>query len=662
MTLNKAILAAFLTIVALTVAALIYVNSIDFNRYKGSLVQELRDASGREVAVDGGINLSFGLESAFVIDGLRIGNPDWASRDDIIRVGRIEARFSLGPLLSGELRIERLHLYDVDLWLESNGPGDANWFFLNSRRGNEKKSAPRTAGRENRNLLGLLGAGGIDLTGARVTYRNAETGAIQVLELTAGSVDGDGFSKPMELDGEGVWNGLPLSFRGKVGSLEELVREGGASYKVDLATTLGGVQITANGNLANPSEGSGINLAVRARADSLQGLKPMLGDVAGRLKHMTLTSSVTYIRQRFVMGDVRFGVGDSSLNGNLSVDFTSKVPTFDAIFNSPRIDLSALSGKLSGEPAIVDGAPVDHVSPTISRDVLPWGALGAANGRLTFRGSAVQVAGVTLHGVDLDATLRDGVFTLAPLRGKLAESEIEATGTLARAGNGGRFAVSVRAPRLSPGPLIERMDAVQAFEGVAGVKLELSGAGDSVAGLLANLSGEATIQMERGKLAIDLPGAGSAALAAGPAAVFSMLVPKSAREAVIKCAAIRFLARRGVLRSIGSVAESDSSIVLAEGKIDFAKERYALRFSPQSKGPALWLATPVQITGPLAAPEFGAVPGATPANEGGALSPLAVFFGRLLNSSDNACLEAGRGRRTTGKSGRRPGSKSDQPE
>jgi uncharacterized protein involved in outer membrane biogenesis len=661
----KAILAAMLTIIALLVAAIVYINSIDLNRYKAGLVQEIQDASGRAVAIDGGINLSFGLESAFVVDGFRIGNPVWATRDDMIRVGRIEARVPLGPLLFGELRIERLRLYDVDLWLETNGPGAANWFFIDGETSRREKPVPQERVSESRNLLGMLGVGGIDLTGARATYRNAKTGAIHVLELSDGSVDVDGFSKPMQLNGEGTWNGLPLTMRGKVGSLEELVREGGASYKVDLAATVGGVQITANGNVANPNVGGGVNLAIKARADSLQGLKPIMGEVAGRLKHMTLTASATYIRQRFVMGDLRFGLGDSSLIGNLSIDFAPEVPAFDAVFNSPRLDLSALSGRPPGEPAMAGGASVDSPAtagspPVFSRDVLPWAALTTANGRLSFRGSAVQAAGVTLRGVDLDATLRDGVLSVAPFRGKLAESEIEASATVARVGNGGQFAFMLQAPGLSIGSLMERLDAVRTFEGMAEVRANVSGAGDSFAALFGSLTGEATVSMSYGKFAIDLPGTGAKALPAGPGAIFGMLVDKQADTAAMKCAAIRILARQGVLHSVGSVAESGAAVVVAEGTLDIASERVDLRFSSQSKGPALWLARPVRITGSLSAPAFDAVPGEKPASEGGALSPLAVFFTRLLNSSDNACLEAGRTGRVIGKPGKKSGSKSDQ--
>lgn len=660
MTLNKALLAAFLTIIALLIAGFVYVKSIDFNQYKAVLVEELREASGRDIAVDGDISLSLGVESAFVIDGLRIGNPDWATRDDMIRVGRIEARFPLAPLLAGEIHINRLVLYDVDLWLETNGPAHANWYFIDGGPARREIPAPAKRGRDAGSVLGLLGVGGIDLAGARVTYRNAENGAIQVLELTAGSVRGDGFSKPMELEGEGVWIGLPLSLRGKVGSLEDLVREGGASYKVDLATTLGGVQVTASGNLANPDRGSGVNLAIKARADSLQGLSPILGEAAGRLKHMTLNASVTYIRERFVMGDVRFGVSDSSMTGNLSVDFAPSVPVFDAVFNSPRIDLSALFDKPVGDPAMAGARPAEQPSALFSRDVLPWRALDAMNGRLTFRGSAVQVSGVTLRGVDFDAILRDGVLTVAPFHGKLAESEFDANATLARAGNGGRFALAVRAPRLSLGSLVERVETVRAFDGVAELSVQLSGTGDSVAGLAGTMYGAATLSMGHGKLAVDLPGAGEKALAAGPGAIFGMLVPKQAGEVALKCAGVRISVRDGMLRSVGSVVESDAAVVVAGGEVDFAKERFDLRFSPRSKGPALWLATPVQIKGPLSAPRFGAVPGADPANEGGALSPLAQFFERLLNSSDNACLEAVR--RGAGRPARRAGSKSDQAE
>lgn len=643
MTLYKALLAVALTVVALIVATILYVNNIDFNRHKAELIKELHLASGREIAVDGDIKLSFGLESAFLIDGLRISNPGWGSRDDMVRVGRIEARFPLGPLLLGMLRIDRLIFYDMDLWLETSGPSRANWQLTPLAQPETDSVAREDASRNGRNLLGILGVDSIDFVGARVTYRNAENGSIQVVELNSVSMRGDGFTKPMELEGEGVWNNLPLNFRGGVGSLQELVRKGGPSYKVDLTTTIGGVQVMASGNLSNPNVGSGINLLVKARADSLQGLTPILGEVAGRLKHMTLNTSVTYIRERFVMGDVRFGVSDSSMTGNLSVDFAPSVPVFDAVFNSPRIDLSALSAKAVGEPVMANAVPRTRDARSLSRDVLPWRALSAANGRVTFRGSAVQIAGVTLRGVDFDAALRNGVLTFESFRGKLGKGALTGHATIATAGNGGRVALALEAPRVPLMPLVEQMDTVRAFNGDASLRLQVSGAGDSVAGILGSISGTAEIRVGPGKLAIDMPGAGTRVLAAGPGAVFGMLVPKTANDTDIRCAAIRLALRDGVLKSVGSVAESSAAIVVADGTVDFANERINVRISPRSKGPGLWLATPVQAKGTLTAPNFGPVPGAGPATEGGELSPLAVFFDRLLNSTDDACKEAGRG-------------------
>ncbi len=305
------------------------------------------------------------------------------------------------------------------------------------------------------------------------------------------------------------------------------------------------------------------------------------------------------------------------------------------------------------------GAKAERDATALSHEVLPWRALSAANGRIAFRGSAVQVAGIALQGVDFDATLRDGILSFDTFRGKLGKSELGGSATIESTGNGGRVGFVLNSSRLSLAPLAEQLEAVRAFSGDAAVRVQLTGAGDSVAGILGAMSGSAEVRMGPGKLAIDLPGTGNKALAVGPGAIFGMLVPSSANETDIRCSVLRFTVRDGVLRNTGTVAESAAAVVVVEGSVDFVKERMTLRFTPHSKGPALWLAIPVEVAGSLSAPRFGMAPGANSASAGGALSPFAVFVDRLLNSSDNACREAGRGYRERG---RRPPSQPGQAE
>ncbi len=297
MSLRRAI-AIFVAAMALIVAVvLIYVLTLDFERHRAKLASELRELTGRAVEIDGSVDLSLGLRSAFVINGLRIGNTAWGTRPDLLKVGKVEAQFQLLPLLAGRIKIERLRFVQADLWLETNSDGQLNW-ILPTRANNRARKTEEIPPAQPQ-LLGMVGVAALDLVAGRVSFRDGRSGDIQVLAVAQASADGDGFAQAGAVRVEGSWNGLPMAFEGQVGPLSALLREGANAYPIDLSGKLAGMQIDAKGTVSHPTRGEGIRLQVKARADRLTGFVPALGEAAARLNHVTMSGRFDF-RDRIV--------------------------------------------------------------------------------------------------------------------------------------------------------------------------------------------------------------------------------------------------------------------------------------------------------------------------------------------------------------------------
>ena len=92
--------------VALFVALLLFVNVVEFNRYKRPIENQVSKALGRELVIEGDSELKIFLHPRVRLQGVRLENAPWGSRSDMLNVQEVELKVALIPLLRGELNIE----------------------------------------------------------------------------------------------------------------------------------------------------------------------------------------------------------------------------------------------------------------------------------------------------------------------------------------------------------------------------------------------------------------------------------------------------------------------------------------------------------------------------------------------------------------------------
>src|SRR5471032_1125425 len=119
-------------VVVVIVALLVVPFLIPTERYKGEIAARAKSATGRDLALNGPINLS--ILSSFPSFGLTVsdvafGNAPGASAKNMATFGKLELKVQPIALLSGRLVIDSFVLVDPVIALEVDKQGRPNWQF-----------------------------------------------------------------------------------------------------------------------------------------------------------------------------------------------------------------------------------------------------------------------------------------------------------------------------------------------------------------------------------------------------------------------------------------------------------------------------------------------------------------------------------------------------
>jgi len=127
----KAIKIVFALAGLLLVAAILWSSylllSVDEN--KGLLEERFSAGLGREVRIEQGVKTRWSLTPSIELDGLWIGNPDWAKGEYFVHADRAFVQIDILALLGKQLVVKELTLQGADARLETAENGRTNWSF-----------------------------------------------------------------------------------------------------------------------------------------------------------------------------------------------------------------------------------------------------------------------------------------------------------------------------------------------------------------------------------------------------------------------------------------------------------------------------------------------------------------------------------------------------
>ena len=209
-------------VVLLLVAVAIAIHNVDVNEFIGPLQQRVKEATGRDLTVTGGVDLKLGLEPKLVIDDVSLSNASWGKQPQMITAKHLEAQIALLPLLRKRFEIVRFKLVEPSIALETDKSGNGNWEFPSlAAAATAKAAAPAPSG----GTLGAFAIGDLAISDGSLTYRDGRTGEITTVVIQDLTVHARDAQSPISGSFRGRINDTPIALEGDFGPLEQLLRQ-----------------------------------------------------------------------------------------------------------------------------------------------------------------------------------------------------------------------------------------------------------------------------------------------------------------------------------------------------------------------------------------------------------------------------------------------------
>lgn len=612
---SRIVFAFIVVVVGVLTAGIAILKSLDFNAYRGTVAAEVEKAIGRKLTIAGDLELGISFSPSLVVEGVSLANAPWGSRPQMVTAERLAAEVELWPLLSGDVRLTRLELDGVEVLLEVDGQGRANWRF-------EKTASAQEPAAEAGKPAGVPLVKEVVLRNSKLTFRDAKGTAVEaaVEDLKLAT---EGRNDPILINGRGQVGGAPMAITGKLGSLDRLLGGTGA-YPLAVKVSAFGGEVSADGaaTLANPSAGLDVAVAVRIKdlaatlRDAATAL-PALAGVQAPAAPFALTGRLLPSGRGQALEAIQATLGGSDLAGRVAFEMAADGrPAVIAELTSRKLDLAGLKSAMptsSAPPASSPGASGDAESGRLfPADPLPFDGLKAIDVKASLKADEIVLpGGADLARTAFDLKLEKGRLTVEPLQTTVSGGNLKGAVALDASGKVPTLSLVLAGQGVQTAALLEKVGVSGFLQGgLTDLDVRLKGNGASVRDLMAGLDGEATVRMGDGRVrrqALELAGADVAMQlldALNPLAQRSEYTPLS-------CAVAHFQVKDGIAGAQNGIAvETDSVNIVGSGAVDLKTERLDFTVKPEAReglgiNIGSSLASLVRIHGPLAQPTVG---------------------------------------------------------
>lgn len=167
-------LAWILGLLLLLVAGIaIFLLTFDASRYKPELVELVRERTGRELQIDGDIDLTVWPDLSLRLGQAGLSNAAGFKGETFAAAEQARVSVQLMPLLQQQLRVNEVHLQGLRVNLQRNKAGKTNWDDLLPAGSARQDEEP---GEVMAKLLGGFVVAGINVTDAEIRWQDDSTG------------------------------------------------------------------------------------------------------------------------------------------------------------------------------------------------------------------------------------------------------------------------------------------------------------------------------------------------------------------------------------------------------------------------------------------------------------------------------------------------------
>ena len=357
--------AAVVGVLALVWSALPYL--VDMQVFKPAMIQAVKEATGRELVIDGPIELSMYPVPGISARQVHFANATGTKGAQMLDVRRIVVRPSVLALLQGRIEVGTLFLYRPTIVLEADADGKPNWEFAPGLNATQPKDAPSS---------GLhLAVGRLAIVRGTIKYTDPRSGKTHTAEdvrvrASVGSLDG-----PMTLAGTATVNGVPLLIDLSVGELTD------KGHRTILALEVASGRLSFDGWLGRIAPDGSVmgqlSVATGRLTDFIGALVSATGGGVPKFESSVVGSfsfdgAIEVSPRRLALTNFKTSMGSEKASGTLSLD-QDPAPTLTGKLSLPRIDVEKWIAVLQ-QPGIFAQPPTPAPVPVPAPASVPAAA------------------------------------------------------------------------------------------------------------------------------------------------------------------------------------------------------------------------------------------------------------------------------------------------
>ncbi len=632
----------------LVVALLVAVGAAFFliptERLVAVVTDEVRDATGRELAITGDISPSIYPVLGVTISNATLSNAAWAQDENMATVGAATVGVRVGPLLSGRVEVEEIRLVDAIVALEIAEDGRPNWALEGDapakrpadgtgQNGTTSDSDSGTPARltdrgdSSGGELDRLGRVRLVLENAAVTYNNHVTGvalATRELSLTAMLDNPDA---PLSVEGSGVFNDHNAKLSLTLDTPAKLIR--GAEAMTDLSVDFDGASLSYSGALSAAINGGApsANGAVSASVPDIPRLVAALGaeppkTPKGVLESASLDGQLAFDGVSAELSGLALSVDGQTVSGDASIDPSGARPFIRAALMADDLDLRPYLSERPSKGAAArqragdeqDGKKDRRKGKKKKRGAKGWSktpidlsGLNTVDADVSIRAQSVLLEQGEIRDADIRAMLKDGVLDLKI--NKLNMFDGGASGEIRLNGKGvPKVAADLDVDSMQLLAILSTLADFDKLEGVGAVSLDVRGKGKSLHGIMNNLRGDSSIKLTDGAIL----GVNLAAMVRNATGAFAQNSNEAQKTDFAEISA-SFDIKKGVARNTDLIFLGPLLRANGAGAIDIGARTLNYKVTPRAvaslKGQGgdaglAGISVPVIISGPWSKPKY----------------------------------------------------------
>ncbi|MEJ2723478.1 MAG: AsmA family protein [Deltaproteobacteria bacterium] len=404
----------FTLIAALIITAYGILSRCDVNRLKPLIIEQVKNATGRELKLGGEIVLAIGLRPALVLDGVSFQNAAWASHPQMIKVKRLEMQVALVPLLFGDIEVKRFFVIEPEVFVERHPSG--KWNIELGKRG--KEPVPASKGRS-QSWLSLFYFKDMQLTEGRLIYQDHRSGRSHSLVLNTFRARAAKPEMPVKVSLKGAYEQNPVMLEGMTGSVAALFNAD-KTWPLKVRGKLAGNTFSVEGALRDVFEGKGLRMSVEMKGRSVRRASRLAG-LTGvpEMGPFRVSVEITNLKGPLRLKNIKALIGTEDLV-KLDLAGTVREPMkrrgIDLRFSAKGKDLAKLKRVTKTFPAVTGSFEVSGRAVVNGLKKYTFSEVKASQERMDFEGYGE--IDVSKRTPSVKAFLTSGKMDLRPLLSK----------------------------------------------------------------------------------------------------------------------------------------------------------------------------------------------------------------------------------------------------